>query len=74
MKLLTWIFRQALVILLIALGLMFLTEPGLRAIGWCDENIGGWFVPVMIAALALPIIFIPIGRGIVQGMRESGKD
>ncbi|MEM9414221.1 MAG: hypothetical protein AAGA29_01930 [Planctomycetota bacterium] len=41
---------------------------------WCDENIGGWFVPVAITALALPIILIPVGRGVVQGMREASQD
>lgn len=42
--------------------------------GWCDEHIGGWFVPVAIVALALPMILIPLGRGILQGMKEAREE
>jgi len=41
---------------------------------WGEATYGGWFPPVVIAALASPIIFIPIGRGVVQGMREASRN
>ncbi|MFI4862382.1 MAG: hypothetical protein ACIAXF_17085 [Phycisphaerales bacterium JB063] len=45
-----------------------------KLFAWCGENIGGWFVPTAIVALSLPMILIPIMRGVLQGMREAREE
>lgn len=38
---------------------------------WGEREVGAWFPPLVIAAIASPIILIPIIRGVFQGMREA---
>jgi hypothetical protein len=58
----------------IAGGLLLGTGTIYRFYGWADDNIGGWFVPVMLGALGLVVVLPPIIKGILAGVREANQD
>ena len=64
-------FRWLSIIAVILLGLLLLTGQMYHVYGWCEKHIGGWFVPVALGVLCLSIVVVPLGRGVLEGMKES---
>lgn len=63
-----WLLEQfyfAIVAISFALGYFF------KAFAWLEENIGNGAAPAAIILFALPLIAIPLIRGMFKGVREA---